>query len=174
MESDRWAEAADVFQVGLLAATLADRAIWRADDVSAKSIADLPISDELKSWVWHATGARARRYWNAREALEALDALKRVSVRPSRAPRTLNGETLVLTGTLEGLPRHEATRLARQAGATVQRGITDSTSVVVAGRIKAGSTGAEEGLKLFGVRERLRLGQRIRIISGQQFKRLVA
>jgi len=41
--------------------------------------------------------------------------------------------------------------------------------VVVVGRV-----GASEGIKMFGVRERLRTGQPLRLISQEQFERLTA
>jgi hypothetical protein len=63
-------------------------------------------------------------------------------------------------------------RLARKSGAHPQVGVSDATSLVVLGKIKAGSIGEAEGLKLFAVREHRRLGQVIRIISQRQFERL--
>lgn len=168
----RWAQADDVYQVGLLAGTLLSGEVWWNDTVSSQALAELDISDEFKSWLWHATGARAKRYWDATDAVQALDALRQISVRPGRAPRTLNGETIVFTGRIGGLNRQEATKLATRAGAHVQRGLTDTTSLLVVGKVKAGSVGAQEGLKLFAARERLRLGQELRVISADQFCRL--
>lgn len=168
-----WGQADDVYQVGLLAGTLLSGEIWWTDTVSVKAIAALPVSDELKSWIWHATGAKTKRYWDAADAVDALDALKRISVKPAGAPRGLKGETVVFTGRIDGLTRPAAMNLARKAGATAQQGLTDSTSLVVVGKINVGSAGASEGLKLFATRERLRLGQPIRVISATQFKRLV-
>ena len=42
----------------------------------------------------------------------------------------------------------------------------------VIGKLKRDAAGANEGIKLFAARERLRRGQGIRVISGAQFKRL--
>lgn len=170
--TSRWGQADDVYQVGLLACTLLSGSVWWTDSVTVKAIAELPASDELKSWIWHATGARAKRYWDATDAVEALDALRYTSVQPGRAPRSLTGETVVFTGKIDGLTRPAAVNLARKAGATTQQGITDSTSLIVVGKVKAGGAGAREGLKLYATRERLRLGQHIRIISAAQFQRL--
>ena len=41
------------------------------------------------------------------------------------------------------------------------------------GKLKAGGVGANEDVKLFQARERLRLGQDLRILTALQFKRLV-
>lgn len=168
----RWGQADDVFQVGLLAATLVSGEIWTTERVSAPAISQLPVSDEFKSWIWHATGAKAKRYWDAGDAAEALDALKRVSLSPGRAPRSLAGQALVFTGGIDGLPRREASELARTAGAVVQAAVGDTTTLLVVGRLKKGTAGANEGLKLFATRERLRRGQAIRLITGPQFTRL--
>jgi BRCT domain type II-containing protein len=90
---------------------------------------------------------------------------------PGRAPRSLRGQCVVFTGRLPGLPRDQAAARARRAGARVQSRLTDSTTVVVVGA-GAGGGGAAEGLKLYGVRERLRTGQPITLIDQQQFERL--
>ena len=169
----RWAEADDVFQVGLLAATLLSGEVWSADTVAVQWIAELPASDEFKSWIWHATGALSKRYWHAGEAIHALDSLRRISLKPGRPPRSLANHRVVFTGRIDGLSRPQAVSLARSAGAVPQAEVTDRTSLVVVGRLKAGTVGKSEGLKLFATRERLRLGQDIRIVDSAQFKRLV-
>jgi serine/threonine protein kinase len=169
----RWGQADDVFQVGLLAATLVSGRIWGTETISVPAISRLPVSDEFKSWIWHATGAKAKRYWDAGDATEALDALRRISLAPGRAPRSLDGHTVVFTGGIGGLPRREASELARRAGATVQSSVGDATTLVVVGKVVRGA-GANEGLKLFVTRERLRRGQAIRVISDRQFRRLVS
>jgi serine/threonine protein kinase len=165
--SAMWGPAEDIFQVGLLAATLLSGEVWWSEVVSARAIAGLDASEAFKSWIWHATGARSKRYWNADDALDALSSLRRVDVSPGRAPRTLRGQPVVFTGRLEGMTRAEATARARRAGAHPQPRLTDATTVVVVGR-----AGRSEGLKMFGVRERLRTGQPIRLIDQAQFERL--
>jgi NAD-dependent DNA ligase len=69
----------------------------------------------------------------------------------------MRGQGVLLPGRWPGLPRAEAVARARRAGARVQTRLSDSTTVVVVGPPGAG-TGAAEGLKLYGVRERLRTG----------------
>lgn len=169
----RWGQADDVFQVGLLAGTLVSGRVWGTETVSVRAISALPVSDEFKSWIWHATGARSQRYWDAGDAAEALDALRTTSLAPGRAPRSLAGQVLVFTGAIDGLPRREATELALRSGAVVQSSVGDATTLVVVGKLKQDSAGSNEGLKLFATRERLRRGQGIRVIGEGQFKRLV-
>ena len=67
------------------------------------------------------------------------------------------------------MTRTQAMARARAAGAHPQPRLTDATTIVVLGRV-----GASEGLKMFGVRERLRTGQPIRVITQEQFERLTA
>jgi NAD-dependent DNA ligase len=74
---------------------------------------------------------------------------------------------VVFSGRLDGLTRAQAMARARAAGAHPQTRLTDATTVVVVGRV-----GTSEGLKMFGVRERLRTGQPIRVINQEQFERL--
>lgn len=168
----RWGQADDVFQVGLLAATLVSGETWGTETVSVPAISRLPVSDEFKSWIWHATGAKAKRYWDAGDAIEALDALRTTSIAPGRLPRSLAGQVVVFTGGIEGMPRREAAEAARSAGAVVQSSVGDATTLVVVGKVSRGA-GANEGLKLFATRERLRRGQDIRVISDAQFRRAV-
>jgi len=164
-----WGPAEDIFQVGLLAATLLSGEVWWTDVVSARAIAELDAGDALKSWIWHATGARSKRYWHADDALAALASLHRVDVTPGRAPRSLRGHSVVFTGRLDGMTRTEAMARARAVGAHPQTGLSDATTVVVLGRV-----GTTEGVTMFGVRERLRTGQPIRLITPDQFQRLTA
>jgi serine/threonine protein kinase len=165
--SAMWGPAEDIFQVGLLAATLLSGEIWWVEVVSARAIAELDASDAFKSWIWHATGARSKRYWHADDALDALSSLRRVDVTAGRAPRTLRDQCVVFSGRLETMTRAEAIARARAVGAHPQARLTDATTVVVLGR-----AGAPEGITMFGVRERLRDGQPIRVVSQAQFERL--
>jgi serine/threonine protein kinase len=165
--SAMWGPAEDIFQVGLLAATLLSGEVWWNDVVSARAIAALEVTDAFKSWIWHATGARSKRYWHADDALDALSSLRRVDVAPGRSPRTLRGQCVVFTGRLPGLARVDAVARARAAGAHPQVRLSDATTVVV-----VGSAGTSEGVTMFGVRERLRTGQPIKVISQEQFERL--
>lgn len=167
----RWGPHDDIYQVGLLAGTLLSGEVWWNESVSIASIAALDAGDAFKSWIWHATAAKSKRYLDAFDALDALASLRHIDMTPGRAPRTLRGECVVFTGRMPGLPRDRAVAWARKAGALVQDRPSDSTTLVVLGPGGTGK-GAAEGLKLYGVRERLRTGQPITIIDQQQFERL--
>ncbi len=171
VEAGRWASADDVYQVGLLAATLLSGEVWWSEVVSGRAIADLPGSGPLKTWIWHATGARAKRYWDAAEARDALDGLADVSVRPGRPPRSLRRRNVAFAGRVPGATREEAARAARRAGARVQDAPSDSTTLLVVGEPRRGA-GLPEGTTLFAVRERIRLGQPIALIGPADFRRL--
>jgi len=167
-----WGPHDDIYQVGLLAGTLLSGEVWWNQSASVGSIAALDVSDAFKSWIWHATGAKSKRYLDAFDALDALASLRNIDMTPGRAPRSLRGHCVVFSGRLDDLPRTEATARARKAGARVQSRVTDSTTVVVVGSLRAGAVGAAEGVKLYGVRERIRTGQPITLIDQQQFLRL--
>jgi hypothetical protein len=166
-----WGPHDDIYQVGLLAGTLLSGELWWNESVSIGAITALDAGDAFKSWIWHATGARSKRYLDAFDALDALASLRHIDMTPGRAPRSLRDHCVVFTGRMPGLPRDEAVARARRAGARVQGRLSDSTTVVVVGP-RAGGVGAAEGLKLYGVRERLRTGQPITILDQAQFERL--
>jgi serine/threonine protein kinase len=167
-----WGPHDDIYQVGLLAGTLLSGEVWWNQSVSIASITSLDVSDAFKSWIWHATGAKSKRYLDAFDALDALASLRHIDMSPGRAPRSLRGHCVVFSGRLHDLPRTEATARARRAGARVQSRVTDSTTVIVVGSMRPGGVGAAEGIKLFGARERMRTGQPIVLIDQQQFERL--
>lgn len=54
-------------------------------------------------------------------------------VRRERLPQVLAGKTFVITGTLEGLTREEATELIEQRGGRVSSSVSKKTSFVLAG-----------------------------------------
>ena len=167
-----WGPHDDIYQVGLLAGTLLSGEVWWNQSVSVRAIAALDCSDAFKAWIWHATGARSKRYLDAFDAVEALSGLRRVQMKPGRAPRSLRGHTVVFTGRLDGLPRARRPGRARRAGARVQSRVSDSTTVVVLGRQRSGGVGTAEGVNLYGVRERIRTGQPTALIDQEQFERL--
>ena len=57
----------------------------------------------------------------------------RSAVRRERLPQVLAGKTFVITGTLEGLTREEATALIEQRGGRVSSSVSKKTSFLVAG-----------------------------------------
>lgn len=167
-----WGPHDDIYQVGLLAATLLSGEVWWNESVSLHAIEGLAAGEALKCWIWHATAARSKRYLDAADALDALGSLKGVPMVPAgRPPRTLRGRALVLAGRMPGMTQAEALARARRAGARVQRSVTDTTTVAVLGEPSA-RPGTAEMLTRYGVRERLREGQPIALIGPEQFLRL--
>ncbi|MBJ8348057.1 protein kinase [Antrihabitans sp. YC2-6] len=168
--SHRWGPAEDVFQLGLLACTLLSGQVWQAEQVN--TIRQLDVSEDLKCWIWHATAANAKKYLDATDAKDALTTLRHFSLQPGRAPASIAGQRVVFTGKLENLTRADAVRLVTNAGAQVQSSVSDTTTLVVRGPVR-NALSEFEGRKLFAVRERLRLGQPIKVISGRQLERLL-
>jgi len=91
-----------------------------------------------------ATGVYA--WFRAPENRELIDRLRRAGLRmedepatgPSQGALPLAGQTVVLTGTLAGMSRDEATAALERAGARVTSSVSKKTSFVVAGT-EAGS-----------------------------------
>lgn len=162
---ERWAPAADVFQVALLAATLLTGQVWATEDLSRLQSAE--IADDLKCWIWHSTSIKARMYRSAGEAAGALETLHKVNMEASKMPSRISGQHVVLTGRLDGLTQGDASDLLTKAGAHVDGAITDRTTLVIRGTVRNGLS-ESEGRKLFAVRERRRTGQKIAIASGPQ------
>jgi len=80
---------------------------------------------------------------------KVLERLKGAGVKPvhekrARGPQPFAGEIMVFTGSLESLPRPEAQRRAKEAGATIATGVGKKVTLVVAGP-GAGSKLAEAG-----------------------------
>ncbi|MFJ6096617.1 protein kinase domain-containing protein [Williamsia muralis] len=168
---NRWGPSEDIFQLGLLACTLLTGESWTKDDLS--SIRTLDVDDDFKCWIWHATAAKAKKYVDGADALEALDTLADVNMRNGRAPTRIRGQVVTLTGKLESGTRAEVTRELRSAGAVVQDAVGDSTTLVVRGTLR-NALSEVEGRKLFATRERKRLGQKITLIGEAQLLRLLA
>lgn len=76
------------------------------------------------------------------------------------------------SGKLQRWTRSEAAELVRRAGGHVQAAVGDSTTLLVRGDVRNGLN-ESEGRKLYAVRERLRLGQRISIVGQTGLERLL-
>ncbi len=88
--------------------------------------------------------------------------------------RSLKGVHLAFTGILT-LPRSEAARAARRAGATVHRMPSVKTTVVVRGRPNPQqAAGRDAGLKLMEIKRLREKGHDITLLDEKHFWRLVA
>ncbi|MGZ4129589.1 MAG: NAD-dependent DNA ligase LigA [Actinomycetota bacterium] len=83
--------------------------------------------------------ASVRAWFDDPENLALVERLRTAGVRLADAmrmadvPRPLEGKTIVLTGTMAGLTREQATELAQTAGARVSSSVSKKTDFVVAG-----------------------------------------
>jgi eukaryotic-like serine/threonine-protein kinase len=166
----KWQARDDVYQVGQLLGMLVKgdaRARIRTQDIRR-----LTCSDSLKEIVHRCIGERRKRYVSADELIEAL------RKRPARLEggllRTLKGVHLAFTGILT-LPRSEAARLARRAGAIVHGMPSALTTVVVRGRPNAQqAAGRDAGLKLMEIKRLREKGHGITLLEEARFWRLAA
>jgi DNA ligase (NAD+) len=127
--------ALNIPHVGTHVAQVLARAFGSADalaDASAERIDDVPeIGPEI---------ARSVHAWfDDPVNLALVDKLRAAGVRTRDDPvaesgdRSLEGVSLVITGSLEALSREEATAAAQAAGARVASGVSKRTDFVVAG-----------------------------------------
>ncbi len=81
-------------------------------------------------------------FFQSPQSTQALDAMLARGVAPAREERPqggmLAGKTVVITGTLPGMSRQEATKLVEDHGGTVAGAVSKKTSLVLAGE-EAGS-----------------------------------
>jgi len=91
-------------------------------------------------------GESIRRFFHEPQNRDLIERLRnyglnmKAAVRRERLPQVLAGKTFVITGTLEGMTREEATALIEQRGGRVSSSVSKKTSFLVAG--------AEAGSKL--------------------------
>ena len=166
----KWQARDDVYQVGQLLGMLVKgdaRTRIRTQDIRR-----LPCSDSLKEIVHRCIGERRKRY---ESAVELIEALRKAPARlKAGVLRTLKGVHLTFTGILT-LPRSEAARAARRAGAIVHRGPSVKTTVVVRGRPNPlQAAGREAGLKLMEIKRLREKGHGIALVDEARFWRLVA
>jgi serine/threonine-protein kinase len=164
----KWQARDDVYQVGQLLGMLVKgdaRARIRTQDIRA-----LPCSDSLKEIVHRCIGERRKRYSSADELIEALR--KRPAPLEAGVLRTLKGVHLAFTGILT-LPRSEAAKAARRAGARVHRMPSVKTTVVVRGRPNPQqAAGREAGLKLMEIKRLREKGHGITLLDEARFWKL--
>jgi serine/threonine protein kinase len=164
----KWQARDDVYQVGqLLAMLVRGNAGVR---IRTRDVRRLTCSDHLKEIVHRCIGERRKRYEGADELIHALrnppPALK------SGVLRGLRNVHIAFTGFLT-VPRSEAIRAAKRAGAIVHGGPSGRTAVVVRGRPNAlQAAGKDGGLKLMEIKRLREKGHRITLLSETQFWRL--
>jgi eukaryotic-like serine/threonine-protein kinase len=166
----KWQTRDDVYQVGqLLGMLIKGDARARIRPAEVRS---LICSDHLKEIIYRCIGERRKRYDTAEEMIEALRNPP-AALKPG-ALRSLKGMHIAFTGFLSK-PRKEAIAAATKAGATVYGGPSSKTNVIVRGRPnKLQAAGKDGGLKLMEIKRLREKGQRITLLSEQQFWRLAA
>jgi len=164
----RWQARDDVYQVGqLLGMLIKGDARTR---MRPHEIRRLGCTDHLKEIMYRCIGERRKRYESADEMIEALR-------NPPKALRpgvlgSLKGVHLAFTGILSRR-RSEAIRAAKRAGAIVHGGPSAKTTVVVRGRPNPlQAAGRDGGIKLMEIKRLREKGQRITLLSEEQFWRL--
>jgi len=139
--------------------------------VRTSEVRRLACSDQLKEIVYRCIGERRKRYESADDLIEAL---QRVPA-PMRvgAVKSLHGVHLAFTGILS-VPRADAQKAARRAGAVVHGGLSTETTVLVRGRPNPlQAAGRDGGRKLLEIKRLKEKGVRITLLSEAQFWKLV-
>jgi serine/threonine protein kinase len=164
----KWQARDDVYQVGqLLGMLVKGDAQVR---VRAGEVRRLPCSDHLKEIVYRCIGERRKRYESADELIEALR--NPPAVLKAGVLRSLKGVHLAFTGILT-MPRRDAVRAARRAGATIHGAPSARTTVVVRGRPNPlQAAGRDGGRKLLEIKRLRETGHRITLLNEAQFWRL--
>ena len=141
----------NIRHVGTHVAQVLARAFGSIDAIASASEDEIDEVPEIGPEI----AATVREWFEDDENLALVEKLRRAGVRMAdervsdEGPRPLEGQSLVLTGGLEGMSREEATELAQAAGARVASSVSKKTSFVVAGEgpgtklAKAESLGVE-------------------------------
>ena len=162
-----WRAADDVFHLGQIYAALL---CGCADaKLSGPDVKKIPCSTEAKIVIQRSIGERRKRFAGAAEMLAALERHDEQARRRVRLT-SLAGKRVVFTGELS-VPRKEAIRLARKAGADVGQAVNGRTDVLVVGfspHWKAGS----EGQKLLDADRERERGHEIAALDEKRFLRL--
>lgn len=164
----KWQARDDVYQVGQLIGMLVKGDATRR--VRTGEIRSLACTDQLKEIIYRCIGERRKRYESADELIQALQQ----APAPMRvgAVKSLKGAHLAFTGILS-VPRVEAQKAARRAGATVHRDLSAQTTVLVRGRPNPlQAAGKDGGRKLLEIKRLREKGARITLLSEAQFWKL--
>ena len=164
-----WRQADDVHQIGQLYAALL--AGIGSRKTTAAEVKHLACSAETKSVLQRCIGQRRKCFASAAEMLAALTEGKRTAATRPRV-RSLDGKRVVFTGKLS-IQRAHARKLARRAGAVVERGVSHLTDIVIVGDQSPHWKAEKKGQKLLDVDREAELGHVIALLNESQFKRLV-
>jgi serine/threonine protein kinase len=164
-----WSPSEDVYQVGLIALSLLAGQVITSHQVCGRALRGIEASDTMKGWLRDALVSRQERF---RDATEALAFLRTDKIKPAPNPKSLRAQNIVFTGTIQ-LKRTVASARAERAGATVQPKVNGQTTLIVAGEPNPLMIGQKQGTKLFDAHRRIRRGQRIAIMDGKRFQKLL-
>ena len=164
-----WRQADDVHQIGQLYAALPSGI--RSRKITASEVKGLVCSAHTKSVLQRCIGQRRKCFASAVEMLAALEA-RAPAPRTRPGVRSLAGKRLVFTGGLS-LPRADAKKLARKAGASVEATVSHRTDVVVVGDQSPRWKAEEKGQKLLDVDHEAERGHKIAIVKESRFLALV-
>ncbi len=160
-----WRQADDVHQVGQLYAALLCGSASRR--ITAAEVKRLECSAHTKSILQRCIGERRKCFASALEMLAAVEVKQDAPHRRSSV-RSLDGRHLVFTGRLS-IPRAEAKKLARKAGAVIEDCVSQLTDIVVVGGRSPHWKAEAKGQKLLDVDREAERGHRISVLSESRF-----
>jgi serine/threonine-protein kinase len=159
-----WRQADDVHQIGQLYAALLTGLGSRK--ITASEVKKLDCSAHTKSVLQRCIGERRKCFGSAAEMLASME---RDPTPPARRRvHSLDRKKVVFTGKLS-VPREDAKKLARKAGATVERTVSHGTDIVVLGDQSPFWKAEKKGQKLLDVDREAELGHRIAILRESRF-----
>jgi serine/threonine protein kinase len=165
-----WRQADDVHQIGQLYAALLCGVGSRK--ITANEVKNFRCSAHTKSVLQRCIGERRKCFTSAAEMLEYMEA--REPGPPKRARvRSLEGKKLVFTGSLS-LLRKDAKKLARKAGAIVEKSVGHATDILVVGDQSPHWKAEEKGQKLLDVDHEAERGHQIALLTEARFLTLVS
>ena len=164
-----WRQADDVHQIGQLYAALLIGVGSRK--ITAAEVKKLDCSAHTKSVLQRCIGERRKCFASAAEMLEHLEARKPAEPKRVRVA-SLAGKRVVFTGELS-IPRAEARKRARQAGALVEDRVSHSTDIVIVGEQSPHWKAEAKGQKLLDVDHEAERGHHIALLKESRFLALV-
>jgi serine/threonine protein kinase len=160
-----WRQADDVHQIGQLYAALLSGVGSRK--ITATEVKRLACSAHTKSVLQRCIGERRKCFASASEMLAAMEARHPAAQKKIRV-RSLDGKNLVFTGELT-IPRAQAKKLARKAGAIVEARVGHATDVLVVGRQSPHWKAEAKGQKLLDADREAERGHHIALLTETRF-----